>query len=1043
LAGENLKQTENKENKKNEKEGSFLKRAKNFFRKKEIQVEDGTKKSATENGDNNQIVDVKAAATTIEQDGSVAREFLQKILNDLERNRGGMRGIIFSEEFKKAIKEEGGYTAVEREIIEPEKVKFFVEAGAPYQDPKKQEEIVEKRNELIKKLNGSKEWTKNIDYYDLDIILKTLATKDDWLKQFYDEAIKFSVDFSTLKGNREPGEALGQIFSYLTATPTLTNQQIKKYQNDCLIPRDKIKEFIKSDIIRSAGGDVDEKINNQINIIVVARDNKKKEEAVKKSLYCLLGILTTDEQEKKDRLTQKMMETIEATNSKANNVVLTRDELIEDFKLYKSLISIEEKLKEAIEKNKEGDLETSLNIFNEAFKRWGGVSIEKRVDRANKIYSVFFNNYNINLKQNCEQEREGIEQDFNSISSQIEAKQLIRKQYVEQCWKLINRINNLTIALYPWEGITRTTKNSLNEIVDEQAIDTWDFLKARQEIRAAPIDISKLRGDVEEKKKTFTDKIIEKIHKFGYWLWYGIPVLKASVKGAIWTVYVGTGIKAIKDNWYHNKYPHTMYPFLSRRTGVIINAIIKRIVAAALFFYIGAGIWPNTWVEETAIKLHLAASYQKVNRTIKKENGIKKVVWVDQNGKERKMSEEDIKKYYRVMDNDNIKYLLSEEGSQVIVYLERLYNYDNKDQKYLINPQKVDDFVKYIRKKEWEEKDYIVIENKIIPHKLAPPTKILVIDAIEQFRDVKYKEFNDELKKQLALRTKEQNKRELEFLMEDFIIPNNIASYIKDYNLNSEEAKEMREIMATNSALGSMFQKGRSNLHVRDPKGLLAKIKEDKKNKQPIPITEEEIRQMYGAHLEESMNIEKELGMNPSILSNENIDFIIEHKGEFKQSGNYREIIEKIKERYTINPNMQNDFIDYLKKFVSTGVINDDTKNTFIEFLATEGVITNKESKTGQATNQTPSKRASTNTPIIKEDKKEQPKAEQSANVAKPTKTEKRQQLNFRAPAKVTPKPKEAKEEPKNEQKKQDQTKKDDQNKKKKENTEDSDVSFF
>lgn len=936
---------------KNVKKGKLLKRAYNrtigavvrrFRKEKEIQTPETKLNGPTEGQTESKGLAQEKETNGAQNDEEYGLKFVTCFLNDIERGEGRLADVIFSEEFKDAIINMEAYTPFETNLCGTQKQYLFRRilgqriAGGDYQDPSLIKDIEKHRKDLVKKLNKRREGIRQLEKRDVDVILTTLANRMEWLEQLYNEVLNFGIKTN----NENPGEVIGGTLSYLANTPTLIP---KAGCHGCLIQKEKIVKIMDKKINEKA---IKETANYYINQMIeiddaglAKGDDAPKEKTATELVRLVGGILVEENGEKKTTLEKRLLFSIEAHNSAAQNKKMTAKELEDSFKTYETLSKIENILEEAQQLNHtnptindaKAKIEEAVGIWSSGLKE----SISERIKivegRAYVLWTRYCNEKGIRkLADGVNEANKAIEGLNTSNSSKPDRETLQRMIKIAAV-----EINALKLQLYPPIFIIDRIKSTLSK-KDDGVLSRLDLLKARTKIRGMPISLEQLKDGLPMEEQKWYMRWAVHIRKTAYnWFhWFGLVAVCKIAFAVLWMAAKTLGLTAIIRNW-HLRYPHTMYSAeikgrkigLSRRTGVIINTLLTRAIGGWLALWLFAGLSPfrDTWVEDAAIAVKARPMYVKLKTKQRQgEDGVVlNVVWIDNEGNTRKIRESDIKERYGVQEKENIEFLMSEP--EVLAYLDELVRGERttienkgttKEGRYRLNKKTADILVTKIRD---EHKEWLKPED----YKQMTVRKWLILSG-----------------KRPVIPLEKVEKKHVSFLNDKLIYPAKIDSYVKKYSLGVGAAEELSKLAAQNSDLFRLLTKGAAEWHIKDAAKFLAvhKNKADENNIKPTtkilvlpPQDGQQIAADLGEdtivilenaeYIERSIDTFKEIGISYTDLNEKNLDYLVKmKKGEKIEV--IRAILEMINKNNYVNNGKHDELIEALEDEITNAHTN-------------------------------------------------------------------------------------------------------------------------
>ncbi|MEM3422549.1 MAG: hypothetical protein QXF35_02480 [Candidatus Bilamarchaeaceae archaeon] len=936
----------------------------NIFRRKKEQAETNPE---SQRQSTCKIVVQGNEKTEQKADRDLAVEFISAMLNNVERDRS-IAALICSDEFIKVVKEETYLTPYEKEIVTPEDqwiIKGILKGGE-YQNPQIGLTIKEKRNALAAKLKAKKEAIRQLDKYDTEIILATIGSKDEWLEMLYLEL----KDFAAKKDDKKPGEVIGGVLAFLTSEPApLIEQKIKRYTSMSLIPREKIKEIIEKDFNKN---EIEEKLwKFYDNYLIHPQADKETKNRI---FYLLYGTLTNKDKEK---LAFWHLET--ANSSFLNEKKATDSKLDESFKLYQKLEQLEEKLEKAREQNLNHLYNEMENSIKEVIDDWNNSVKRRTLNRSEEVKLLYSNYANVmNIPEVISNVNDKIKKLSNIINDNRANK---FEELDEEAEKTKTAINSLKCRLYPSMGFVSELRKEL-EKKDIKGISRLDLLVARQYIRDPKIEIQMLPNNEQQKPKGFLERgweIIERIsYKFLKWwgVWIAIQIALALGKASFKVL----GVKAIRDNIKHT-YPHAMWGFLPRNIGVIINTTITRILGGILLLYIASGVYPDTLVEDLAIKLSLRDRPTIIERVAKKDDdGILTLVLKDQNGKERKITKRYIKENFGVKKNENIDYVRKQP--ELALYFEevtrgeRIINNGQKGKEinWILNKEHADNVVEIL--KSIENKGKIVKEYTLNPFDWEIrkngaalwrwPTKTEYVLSYSQIKEQEWK-----------------------LITMSYIYNKEIDGYKNKYGLNAEDARFLYKIAINYPEIAKLLTKGAAPYHIKNAAQFIQKLKNDgwkvgdelNIDLEPLP-----------PYLEKSLDIKEMLDLDPYKIKEENVEYVISLNGKENKIEKLKDILKNIREKYTISN--ENDLIEIIRKSEENGLIKlknfdlqSEAGENILKILLEKQALVEKEKKIEEKTGKRPSREE------IKQNRVEEPKTERPFQTGENLNSEKKPKI--------------------------------------------------
>lgn len=863
--------------------------------------------------------------------------FLRYMINNVERDRT-IANLIFSEEFKNAIEHEDALTPSEQQSIQSQEQWVIprLVKGGEYQNLEAFDEIIKKRGELVKKLDSGREGVRSLDLADVEIILVTIGSRDEWLKELYEEV----KDFATKRAPDKQAEVAAEVLSKLTSVPSLKETNvIGRYS---LLPREKIKMFIDSER--------DKELVNRIENIVNNVLPEKVQEKERNDIKNLCEGLLTSPQEKLRELEKSIFYKVERLNAANAGKPLTSEEIDKRYSVYDKIRAAEETIEQIIKAKIDDKQTEEYELAAKIVRTWKDNLKEDLEKRVNQYFEIYEKSVEILKNKKIDKEKilqtiSGINKEINDIETILSNKGIISSEKVERLLKNLKTINTI---VYPLPLQINNIREQYSKRGDSPYTQI-DLLKMRASLRDPPIEITKLNKDTEEKQGFFNRaslKIKKSMYKF--FKWFGFSLLKEIAIAAAKIAYVIIGGKTIKDNWHH-KQIHPMYPPLSRRTGVIINTIITRIGGAILALSIGAHLFPDTWVEDLAIKTKLKEPV-KIVKVIKKKNedNIYNLVLIDQNDKERKISEKFAEEKLGVR---NIELLRAQPEAAIYLYEkatgEVVPDAGSKDtggqlkrKDKVLDKSKADDMLRDIQ--QLTEKKIKELANKKeakkelkerIRYTINLPKWEIRKNGLAVWRWFTTTEY--------ILPYEEINKFETEFKFIDkgYLYSRDIEEYKTRYNLTPEESKTLYKIATRYETIKSFLTRGASKYYIKDAKAFLNDLNNQNwKLGDEIKITLNPLP----SYMEELLDINAEFGLDVNSLDNENIEHLISLKNSSKMN-DLKKFLNGIRGKYQIQN--QNELISKITKLEDAGEDvtkfdpNSDKYTTLLEHLKNEGII--------------------------------------------------------------------------------------------------------
>ncbi|MFH1221748.1 MAG: hypothetical protein V1492_01550 [Candidatus Micrarchaeota archaeon] len=252
--------------------------------------------------------------------------------------------------------------------------------GGSYQNPETLSAMTLARGNLVKKLDGVLQSKgeydeKEFDAFELDIILTTLDSRDDWRQALCVQALLYASKNSELEsdknGDGNIGKVLGGVLAGLVETKTLIEGSFSNLGDDGLIKREPVCDWLKN---MANKREIESSVISQTSIGI--RDEYQAKDAA----FRLISLISNDEPDTEKKAAERF-EPIGKEKTKENIRI--------EFEAYTALKEFEAKIGEAITANKKSpNSEAAVGLItNEISGTWWGIRLDV-VDRMKRVKAL-------------------------------------------------------------------------------------------------------------------------------------------------------------------------------------------------------------------------------------------------------------------------------------------------------------------------------------------------------------------------------------------------------------------------------------------------------------------------------------------------------------------------------------------------------------------------------------------------------------------------------------------------------------------------------